>query len=182
MANINPLSYEEASTESQAIFEQLKKKLGKVPNLYATVGHSSKALSGILSFGQTLSEGEFNGKEVEAIALAVGQTNGCDYCLSAHTTLGKLNGFSELETLELRQGRSGDSKLSVLASLAQEIVESRGHPAQKTLEAFFNVGYSKTALAELIGLVALNTFTNYFNHIAGTDNDFPQAPELLIAA
>ncbi len=182
MANINPLSYEEAPVESQTIFEHLKKKLGKVPNLYATVGYSPKALSGVLSFGQTLSEGEFNGKEVEAIALAIGQANGCDYCLSAHTTLGKLNGLTELETLELRQGRSSDPKLSVLANLAQEIIESRGHPAQTTLEAFFAVGYSKAALAELIGLVALNTFTNYFNHIVQTDNDFPQAPELLLAA
>lgn len=175
MTKINALTYEQAAPQTQEIFDALKSKIGMVPNLYATIGHSPAALNAILGFGEALGGGELNAQEAEAIALAVGQENECGYCLSAHSAIGKMVGFSEEETLQLRQANIEDPKLNALTQLAQAIAATRGRPSQTLLDNFFNAGYSQGAFVELIGYVALNTFTNYFNHIAETDIDFPLA-------
>ncbi len=178
MSNIKILTRAEATPESQTIFDQLQAKLGKIPNLYAVIGNSSAALKGILNFGETLSKGTLTKREIEAVALAVGQANDCNYCLAAHTAIGKLSGFTAEETLAIRDLSIEDAKLNALATLAYEITRTRGKPGQALIDQFFAVGYSQGALAEVIGLVALNTFTNYTNHIANTPLDFPVAPAL----
>ena len=178
MKNLEALTREQVAPETQEVFDALKQKVGMVPNLYATVANSHKALTTMLSATETLAGGEFNGKEVEAIALAVGQVNGCGYCLSAHTAIGKMQGFTEDQILDIRRGTITDEKLAALTALASEITISRGRPDQALVDQFFAVGYSKAALSELIGLVALNTFTNYTNNLAGTEIDFPVAQDL----
>lgn len=178
MKNLEVLTREQVAPETQEIFDALKKKVGMVPNLYATTANSSKALATMLNATETLAGGEFNAKEVEAIALAVAQVNGCGYCLSAHTAIAKMNGISEDDTLAIRNGVISDEKFKVLTDLAREITVNHGRPEQLFIDQFFAVGYSKAALAELIGLVSLNTFTNYVNNIANTKIDFPVAKDL----
>jgi AhpD family alkylhydroperoxidase len=175
MKTLKPLPFEEANVDSQAIFTNVKSKIGMLPNLYATMGVSDKLLGGFLNFTETLKSGEFSNKEYEAIALATSQANACAYCLSAHTALGKMNGFSEEETIELRRNSIADQKLNALVSLVSEIVESKGHPVENTVQNFFNAGYTKAAFAELIGAVALTTITNYVFHNGGFEIDFPKA-------
>ena len=175
MKTLKPLSFEEASVDSQAIFTNVKSKIGMVPNLYATMGVSDKLLGGFLNFTETLKSGEFNSKEYEAIALATSQVNGCSYCLSAHTAIGKMNGFTEEETIELRANSIADQKLNALVSLVSEVVKSKGHPAENTVRNFFDVGYTNTAFAELIGAIALTTITNYVFHNGGFEIDFQKA-------
>ena len=172
---LKPLSLEEANTNSQAIFTAVKGKIGMLPNLYASMGVSDKLLGGFLAFTETLKSGEFSAKEYEAIALATSQANGCAYCLSAHTAIGKMNGFTEEETLDLRNNTIADVKLNALVSLASELVELKGHPSEKAFINFFEVGYSKTAFAELIGVVSLTTITNNVFHNGGFEIDFPKA-------
>ena len=178
MNNLKVLSKENASQETKDILAGLEEKIGMIPNVYAAIGNSSKALSGLLAFNQTLSKGEFSGKEVEAIALAVATENTCNYCLSAHTASGKMQGFSEEETIAIRNGDVADEKLKVLTDLAKSITSSRGRPEQNLIDGFYNVGYTQAAMSELIALVAVNTITNYTNHIAETEIDFPVAPQL----
>jgi len=178
MKNLDKLTYEEAETEAQKIFNALKKKIGKVPNLYATVANSPVALAAVLSYAEKLNSGEFNPKEVEAIALAVSQENECHYCLSAHTAIGNMLGYTVEETIGLRNGNIEDTKLQALVKLTQKIVETKGWPQQQLVDDFFVAGYSKAALVELIGFVSLNIFNNYLNHIAETEVDFPSYPEL----
>ncbi|GJM30772.1 MAG: alkyl hydroperoxide reductase AhpD [Cyclobacteriaceae bacterium] len=178
MRNLEILSKHQVAPETQQIFDNLKGKLGMVPNLYATAANSHYGLTALLQLEETLKKGELTAKEVEAVALAVAQTNNCQYCLSAHTAVGKMLGFTEEDTLDLRSGGVVDPKLQALTSLAREITESRGVPAEATIAKFFDAGYSKGALVEVIGLVALNTFTNYLNHIADTEVDFPEAKEI----
>lgn len=175
MKTLQPLSFEEANVDSQAIFTNIKSKIGMVPNLYATMGVSDKLLGGFLNFTETLKSGEFSSKEYEAIALATSQANGCAYCLSAHTAIGKMNGFSEEETLELRASTIADQKLNALVSLVSEVVESKGHPSDRTVQTFFDANYTKAAFAELIGAIALTTITNYVFHNGGFEIDFPKA-------
>lgn len=176
MKNLEVLTREQVDPQTQAIFNGLEQKVGMVPNLYGATANSHYALKALLDLGETLKKGNLNAQEVEAVALAVGESNQCNYCLSAHTALGKMVGFSEQQTLDIRNGGIEDPKIKALTDLAKEITKRRGHPGAGTLEAFFQAGYSKGALVDVIGLVALNTFTNYVNHIAATPIDFPLAP------
>jgi uncharacterized peroxidase-related enzyme len=179
MKTLEVLNRDQVSEDNQGIFDALKGKIGMVPNLYATVANSNVALGAILNFGESLGAGEFSAKEVEAIALAVGQVNGCEYCLAAHTAISKMSGFSEEETLDLRAGNISDTKLAALTQLAIALAENKGRAEEKFIENFFAAGYTQAALVELIGFVALNTFTNFVNNTANTKVDFPAAPELL---
>lgn len=178
MNTLKSLSFEEANENSQAVFNAVKGKIGMVPNLYAAMGASDKLLSGFLSFTETLKSGEFSAKEYEVIALATSQANGCAYCLSAHTTLGKMNGLSEEETLDIRTNTIANSKLNALTRLTSEFVNTKGHPTQNTINTFFTEGYSKAAFAELIGAIALTTVTNYVFHNGGFEIDFPKAQKI----
>lgn len=182
MKKLEALTRAQVAPETQEIFDNLKKAAGMVPNLYAVAANSHAGLKALLGLGEALKKGNFSGKEEEAIALAVGQTNGCEYCLSAHTALAKMRGFSEEETIGIRIGETDDIKIKVLTDLAKEITATRGYPSPESIDRFIQVGYNKGALVDLIGMVALNTFTNYLNHIADTEIDFPVAPSLSHAA
>jgi len=178
MKTLKPLQIEEANTNSQAIFNNIKSKIGMLPNLYATMGVSDKLLGGFLTFSETIKSGEFTAKEYEAIALATSQANGCAYCLSAHTAIGKMNGFTEEETLDLRNNSIADLKLNALVTLASELVNLNGHPTQEAVQNFLEAGYNKAAFAELIAAVALTTITNYIFHNGGFEIDFPKAQNI----
>jgi len=178
MNTLKPLSLEEANENSQTIFNTVKSKIGMLPNLYATMGVSDKLLGGFLSFTETLKSGELSGKEYEAVALSTSQANGCAYCLSPHTAIGKMNGFSEEETLELRENTIADTKLNALVSLASEFVNRKGHPTTETIDGFFEAGYNKSAFAEVIAIVALTTITNTVYHNGGFEIDFPKAQNM----
>lgn len=178
MKTFKPLTLEEANQNSQAIFGAVKSKIGMLPNLYATMGISDKLLGGFLTFTETLKNGEFTSKEYETIALATSQVNSCAYCISAHTAIGKMNGFTEEETLDIRDHSIADSKLNALVTLASELVSLKGHPTATTLDDFFEEGYNKSAFAELIAIVALTTITNNIYHNGGFEIDFPRAQNM----
>ncbi|NCD69760.1 carboxymuconolactone decarboxylase family protein [Mucilaginibacter agri] len=169
---------EQVSAESQAIFEQLQKRLGKVPNLYATVGYSANALKGFLEFDATLSKGAFNAKERESIALAVSEVNRCEYCLAAHTMLAIKNGLTTDDTLAVRRGQVADARLNAIVQLAKSIAETKGKPGEGLVDNFFNAGLDEAALMELIGLVTVRIFTNYVFAITNVPVDFPAAQVL----
>ncbi|MEL7001927.1 MAG: carboxymuconolactone decarboxylase family protein [Bacteroidota bacterium] len=171
-------SRDEVSEESQQIFDNLKSQVGMVPNLYATIGYSSNALSSYLAFQGAQAKGTFNAKEREAVFLAVSQVNGCEYCLAAHTALGKMNGFSEEETIALRAGTIEDRKLNTIVRLAAAITKSHGRPSEDLLNDFFELGYNEAALVDLIALVADKTLANYVHNVTQVDIDFPRAQPL----
>ncbi len=167
MKTLKPLTLEEANQNSQGIFNTVKNKIGMLPNLYATMGVSDKLLGGFLIFTETLKSGEFTAKEYEAIALATSQVNGCAYCISAHTTIGKMTGLTEQDTLDIRDNSIEDSKLNALVTLASEFVNLKGHPTDVTVGDFFEAGYTKAAFAEVIAIVSLTTITNNIYHTGG---------------
>lgn len=176
--HLEVLTREQAPAAAQPTFDGLRGKLGFVPNLYATFAHSAPALNGSIGFGSALAQGEFNGREIETIYLAASEANTCDYCIAAHTTVGKLQGLTEEEAQGVRTARSADARLNALAALTIGIVNDKGRPESALVEQFFEAGYSKAALVELVGFVALNTFNNYVQHLADVAIDWPavQAP------
>lgn len=175
MKILKPLRLEEANTNSQAIFNNVKSKIGMLPNLYAAMGTSDKLLGGFLGFTETLKSGELTAKEYEAVALATSQVNGCAYCLSAHTAIGKMNGFSEEETLDIRTNSSEDSKLNALVTLASELADRKGKASDEAIAVFLEAGYNKAAFTEVIGIVSLTIITNTIYLNGGFEIDFPKA-------
>lgn len=170
---------DQVSPESQAIFDQLQKALGKVPNLYATIGYSSQALKGMLGFEDQLNKGVFTVTEREAINLVVSQVNNCDYCLAAHTLIAGMKGISKQETLDFRRGSVADPKLNAVIQLAKSVAENRGKATQDKVEDFLAAGFDNTALIELVGMVVLRSFTNYVYALTEVPVDFPAAEKLV---
>jgi len=177
MSTFNVPTREDVSSNNQAIFDQLNKALGFVPNLYATYAHSDTALENYLNFANAKTS--LSAKEKEVINLAVSQVNECIYCLSAHTAIGKMNGFTDEQILEFRAGYSSDNaKLDALAKLAKNITENRGRTEPAVLENFFNAGYSKGNLIDVINLVGDKTISNYIHSTTQIPVDFPVARAL----
>ena len=177
MSTFSVPTREEVSENNQAIFDNLKKALGFVPNLYATYANSDTALENYLNFANAKTS--LSAKEKEVVNLAVSQVNDCIYCLSAHTAIGKMNGFNDEQILELRAGKASfDAKLNALAQLAKNVTENRGRTDEKVLENYFAAGYTKANLIDTISLVGDKTISNYIHSTTQVPVDFPVAPLL----
>lgn len=166
---------DEVSPEAQVSFDVLQKRMGKVPNLYATMGYSENALKGFLEFEGTLNKGVFRPKEREAIALIVSELNGCAYCLAGHTAAAIKFGFTKEQTHDIRRGHTGDAKLDAIIALAASIAKNKGDADPELVDAFFEVGFNEGALMELIGLITVRVFTNYVYALTKIPVDFPLA-------
>ena len=167
---------EDVSADNQANFDALHKALGMVPNLYATIAYSENGLSRYLAFQS--SKTSLSNKEKEAVNLVVSQVNGCIYCQSAHTVLGKMNGFSEDEILNIRSGSSSNPKLNSLVTLAKDITENKGRVSQAKLDAFYAAGYTDGNLVDVILQVSDKIAMNYLHNLTGIAVDFPMAAPL----
>lgn len=176
MPRINPVVLPNVDAKVSTTLSQVKASLGMVPNLFATLAQSPVALDGYLSLSKSLSRGRLTAAQREIIALAVGQENQCQYCLSAHTALAKAAGVSEADTLKARAGDSADPFDHALTSFAKVIVRQRGHVSDEEMQSARKAGIDDGLVMEIVAQVAANTFTNYVNELAGTEIDFPVVP------
>lgn len=174
VTNISVPTKEQVNADSQAIFNQLETQLGFLPNIYATMGYSSDALSNFLTFSGNAGSGTFSKKEIEAIKLAVSDSNNCAYCKAAHTALAKMNGFSDEEALKLRKASIEDEKLNVLTTLAREVSEKSGHVSEESRQRFFEAGYDEKGLIDFVAVITAVTFTNYVHGVTQVPVDFPE--------
>lgn len=176
MPRINPINPAEATGKAKQLLTGVQAKFGITPNLMKTLAHSPAALEAYLNFAGNLSGGVLDAQFREQIAIAVAQANSCEYCLSAHSTLGKMAGLTS-EQIELsRESRSLDAKRHAGLQFAQKIVVARGEVSDQDVATLRQSGYNDAETAEIVANVALNIFTNYFNHIAQTEVDFPRVP------
>lgn len=167
----------EVSENNQAIFDNLNHKLGFVPNLYAYYAKNETALADYLAFQNRKTT--LKAKEKEVINLVVSQINDCRYCQSAHTAIGKMNGFTDDQILEIRSGSAGfDAKLDALAKFAKAVVEGKGRVKDSEKDLFFADGYNEANLIDVVIAVGDKIISNYIHNLAGFEVDFPLAPEL----
>jgi uncharacterized peroxidase-related enzyme len=167
---------DEVTPANQANFDALQKAIGMVPNLYATIAYSENGLSKYLAYQGAKTS--LSNREKEAVNLVVSQVNGCIYCQSAHTVIGKMNGFSEEETLRLREGHASDPKLDALVVLAKDITEKKGRVSPEKLDTFFAAGYDKGNLVDVILQISDKIAMNYLHNLTGIPVDFPLAKKL----
>ena len=172
-----------ATTSNPAVQQIFQGPLkGKELNIFKGMANSAAVLNGYLGIAGALSKASLSAKEQEVIHLAVSQDNNCDYCLAAHTTIGKGAGLTEAQTIGARQGHiEGDAKLDALAKFALALHTKKGFVEDSDLQAFRAAGYNDGAIAEVTLVYGLATFTNFFNHVNDTAIDFPAAPALQTA-
>ena len=177
MKTITVPTYEQASPANQALMDNLRKALTFVPNLYATFTYSETALGTYLTLQNAKSS--LSGKAREVINLVVSQVNACRYCLAAHTTVGKMVGFTDEQVLEIRRGTAGfDARLDALARLVYSVTTERGHADKAVLQAFFDAGWNEGNLVDVMLVIGDKTVSNYLHSTTEIPVDFPAAPEL----
>ena len=172
MQRIQPIQITEAPQKSRQLLEGVQRAMGMIPNLMKTLAQSPAALSGYLSLNQAL-DSALTGPLREQIALAVAGINDCRYCASAHCAIGAKVGVDSDELAANLIGDSQDSQTHAVLQFARAIVEKRGQVSDEDLDDIRAAGYGDPQIAEIVAVVALNIFTNYFNHVAATDIDFP---------
>ena len=174
MPRLNAIETSEAKPKAKALLEDVQKKLGMTPNLMRTMANSPAVLEAYLGFSNALGQGILGPKLREQIALTVSELNECRYCLSAHTALGRMVGLSAEEVADSRRAASPDRKTEAVLQFARKVVTQRGWVNDDDVASLRAAGTTDVELAEIVGAVALNTFSNYFNHVAETDVDFPE--------
>ena len=179
MGKFNVPTRSEVSESNQAIFDQLEKGLGFVPNLYAYYAKNETALPDYLALQNRKST--LSKKEREIVNLVVSQYNGCRYCQSAHTVLAGLNGFKENEILEIREGHASfDPKLNALAEFTLATISKKGKVDASKKESFFNAGYTEANLIDVVINIGDKVISNYIHNLADFAIDFPVAKELEV--
>jgi uncharacterized peroxidase-related enzyme len=174
MARLKALSPDEATGKTKELFTAIEGKLGMVPNMMRTMGNSSAVLEGYLNLSGALSNGSLGAKTGELIALAVAESNSCNYCLSAHTYIGANLVHIDSDTLQnARSGQAADAKTKAILHFAKKVVDKNGLVNDADVESIKSAGLSDGEICEVVANVALNILTNYFNNTANTDIDFP---------
>lgn len=170
-----PSSIETSPLASQPLLEGVKKQLGSAPNLFRIVGNSPIGLEGYLGLNSALGRGTLDVRTRQRLAIVVAESNGCNYCLAAHTYIGK--NVAKLDDAEMtanREGDSSDAKAKAALVFATKVVRARGHVSASDVQDVKAAGYDDAQVVEIILHVALNTLTNYINVALETEIDFPK--------
>ena len=170
-----------ASGKAKELLTAVKTKLGRDLSMTGVMANSPAVLEGYLNFSGALAEGLLTVRLREQIALITAQENHCNYCLSAHSAIGKMVGLSHEQIIASRKGRGDNDKTTAALKLARQVLESKGQVSESDLDAVRAVGFSDGEIAEIIAHVALSVFTNYFNIATNVDIDFPKVSYSEIA-
>lgn len=173
MPRIQPVDPAQAQGRTRELLDAVKAKLGGTPNLITTMAQGPAVLEGYLGLSGALARGTLPAGLREQVALAIAGVNGCEYCASAHTAIGKGAGVPEADLAASIVGEPADPRAAAAVRFARAVTERRGWVSDNQLRAIRDAGFSDAEILELVGAVALNTLTNYLNHVAQTDLDFP---------
>lgn len=178
MDRVKPIATEKASGKVKELYDAIQKKMGRVPNIFLNMGNSPAVLEGYLGLSQAVDHTSLSPQLREQIALTVGQANHCNYCLSAHTMIAKGAGIAENDIIHARQAHSNDPKTEAILKFVKHVVDTRAHINNQDVSKLKLAGVTDKELVEIILVMSINLFTNYFNHITDTKIDFPEAPAI----
>ena len=178
MPRFAALTPESAPAESRPTLEGIKGKLGVVPNMMRTMSAAPAVLNAYAAMSGALAKGTLSAALRERIALAVGQKNECGYCVSAHSLIGSKSGLSPADVEASRRGRAADARDDAAVKFALALVARNGHVGDAEVAQARAAGLTDAEILEVVGATALNVFTNWFNHAADPEIDFPQAAPL----
>jgi uncharacterized peroxidase-related enzyme len=168
---------EHVSPDNQKIFDHMQKTLGRVPNLYATFALNETALADYLALQNRKST--LSAKEREIINLVVSQVNDCNYCVPAHTAVGKMHGFTDDQILEIRRAEiSFNDKYDALAKFVKETTVNRGRPSENAADAIFEAGYTKANVVDIMVIIGDKIIRNYLHNFTQIPVDWPEVPKI----
>ncbi len=176
MSHVQLIDPATTSGERKQLLDQVQRALGATPAMFRAVANSTAALKSLWGSFGALSAGTIPAALGEKLAVAVANRNGCEYCLAAHTFLGKKAGATEDELAAAQEGQAGDRKTAAALAFAIKVVERRGNIDEADLAAIRAAGYSDEQIVEVLAHVALNLFTNYVNIALNVPVDFPPVP------
>ena len=179
MTRIAPVTLDSLEASTRITLEAFKAKVGMLPNLYTTLANAPAALNGYLALNEALVSGVLTPQQREIVALATGQSNQCQYCVSAHSLIGKGTGLSSSAILAAREGRGDNAEDRAIAILVGRLIETRGVLKDSDITTAHEAGLKDAHIIEIVAHVALNTLTNFTNNVAQTEIDFPIVPLTL---
>jgi uncharacterized peroxidase-related enzyme len=178
MSRIQQVAPATATGKAKELLNIVQSKFGMVPNMTRAMANAPAVLDGYMQLSGALSKGTLSAKVREQLDLAISQANDCEYCLAAHSAVGRMVGLTADQILDSRMGTSVDPKVDALIRFARKVVDAHGKVSNSDLDQVRDAGFDDGTIAEVIASVALNVFTNYFNLVADTDIDFPKATAL----
>ncbi len=181
MSRINVVEKDTATQEQSELFEAIRSQLGMVPNFLKVFANSPAALSAFLGLHQIAGAGSLDPQTRERIALTLAQKNSCQYCLSAHTAIGRKAGLTGAEIETNRSGTSQDAKAAVAVKFAHALVEHKGEVTNDELQELRDAGYGESDIVEIITHTGMNFLTNLIAKASRVEIDFPTV-ELKSAA
>ena len=173
MTRISQIHTAAAKPASQTLLAQIHQAFGATPNMFKTVAHSPAALKSMWGSFGALGGGVIDAKLAEQIAVAVANRNSCEYCLAAHTALGRKAGVSAQDMAAAQMGESSDPRTAAALRFALKLVNDRGQVKDSDVQALRDVGFDDEHIVEILAHVALNLFTNYVNVAFAVPVDFP---------
>jgi uncharacterized peroxidase-related enzyme len=174
MSRIPLIQREAADPEQAQLLDAIQAELGQVPNFLKVLANSPSALRAFLGLHAISSQGSLDAQTRERIALALAQLNGCAYCVSAHTAIGRKTGLTGAEMAAARSGTSEDAKAALAVKFAQDLMEKHGDVGNIELLQLRAAGYRDGDIVEMITHTALNFLTNLIGKISEVDIDFPK--------
>ncbi len=178
MQRIKAIEADQANCQVKELYQGVENNLGMVPNMIKTMANSPAVVSAYISFRGFMDKGVLPVALKEQISLYVSESNGCSYCISVHCALSKTAGLRDEEVRDGRKGQSPDVKTNTALKFVGRILETRGAVTTEEVTAMTKAGYTDEEITEIIALVVFVTFSNYFNNVTGTLNDFPKAAAL----
>ncbi len=174
MSRVQLIDFANTTANRQALLEQVHKAFGATPNMFKAVANSPAALKSMWGVFGALGSGVLGAKLGEKIAVAIAEKNRCEYCLAAHTVLGKAAGISAEEMSAAQAGNSTDPKTAAALEFALKVVSNRAQISIEDVAELRNVGFDDEHIVEILAHVALNIFTNYVNVAFDVPVDFPK--------
>lgn len=181
MNRIQPQDPAKLTGKAKELTDGIQAKMGSIPNVFKLMANAPVVLESYLNFSGALAQGVLSPRIREQIALVVAEANKCEYCLSAHSVIGKGAGLSDEEMMAARKGEAMDPKAEAIIQFARKMVIQRADMQDADIETLKRTGVTDAELAEIIANVSLNLFTNYFNHVAAPEVDFPMVKPLAAA-
>jgi uncharacterized peroxidase-related enzyme len=170
---IPPVDPDAAPAKVRELLAGVQRSLGAIPNLFRVIGQSPAALEGVVALNGALARGRIRAPLREQIALTVAEANACEYCLSAHTALGKGLRLSDAELALARRGRASAPREDAALRFVARVLERRGHVDDADVAEVRRAGFDDGEIVELVANAVVTVFTNYLNEVAGTEIDFP---------
>jgi uncharacterized peroxidase-related enzyme len=174
MNRLDVVTREDADAAQRALLDAIQSKLGFVPNFLGILAHSPDALRAFLGLHGIAETGQLDPRTRERVALVVAQDNSCEYCLSAHTAIGRKAGLVGSEIAANRAGGSEDARAAAAVAFAQALNTHLGDVTQAEFDAVRDAGYSDAEIVEIIAHVGMNILTNLIGKASQVDIDFPK--------